>query len=345
MTFLNAFVAASRGRLVLFQSLAIGLVAGGLTTFALFRGPAQSVDAAVVCDYYASPIGLASGSGTLLSPWSLQTALNKTGQIVTGKTLCLQGGVYRGKFKSTLNGGGTVRGLDGAVIDGYVTTTLVNAMDATQTTFTVANASAFLTPVAFGGANTVIIDGEAIFIEGVNNINGNNITGERAGSGSSTSPVPHAAGSLVRLAGNQLYVTGSNTTYRDIEILNSEPLRNWQTDGAEGLRGNGIFNTGSGNKFINIIAHDNLSGLFSGSSSSNTEFYGCISYNNGMYDPPADPPGKGHGGYFENVSGYSRLHENIFLNNFNNGFQLYGRTAAYVGGDLRGNIASNSGAP
>ncbi|MFN0279328.1 MAG: cohesin domain-containing protein, partial [Pyrinomonadaceae bacterium] len=33
------------------------------------------------------------------------------------------------------------------------------------------------------------------------------------------------------------------------------------------------------------------------------------------------------------------------LNNFNNGFQLYGRTAAYVGGDLRGNIASNSGAP
>lgn len=291
------------------------------------------------CDYYASPVGLASGSGTLVSPWSLQTALNKTAVVVAGKTLCLQGGVYKGKFQSTLNGG-TVRGLAGAVIDGYLFTTLSSAIDATQNTITVADASIFLTPWQSGSANSLIVDGEALYINGVS---GNTVTVNRAAAGSSTAAVAHAAGTLVRLAGNQLYAAGNNTTYQDIEIRNSEPLRNWITDGAEGLRGCGVFNTGNGNKFVNLNVHDNLSGIFSGSSSSNTEVYGTLSYNNGMFD--GTDQGKGHGMYLENASGYSRIYDNIVLNNFGNGTQLYGRTAAYPGGDIQGNVWANSGSP
>ncbi len=293
------------------------------------------------CDYYASPIGLASGTGTLASPWSLHTALNKTTVVVAGKTLCVQAGTYRGKFKSTLNGG-TVRGLGGVVIDGYLFTTLPSAIDASQTSITMADPSAFVMPWQQGGATSLIVDGEALYING---ITGNTVSVNRAAAGSSTAAVTHTAGTLVRMAGNQLLVGGSNTTYRDIEVMNSEPLRNWQTDGAEGLRGNGIFNTGDGNKFVNLIAHDNLSGIFTGSSSSNTEIYGCLSYNNGMNDPAADPPGKGHGMYLENSAGYLKAYDNIVLNNFNNGMQLYGRSAASVGGDLQGNAVANSGAP
>jgi hypothetical protein len=283
--------------------------------------------------------GAASGSGTLSNPWSLQTALSKTAVVVAGKTLCVQAGVYRGKFQSSLNGG-TVRGVGGAVIDGYLYTTLSGAMDATQNTITVADASIFVTPWQAGAATSLIVDGEALYINGVS---GNTISVNRAAAGSSTAAVAHNAGALVRMAGNQLYTTGSNTTYQDLEIRNSDPLRNWNTDGAEGLRGCGVFNTGNGNKFVNLNIHDNLNGIFSGSSSSNTEVYGTLSYNNGMFDDTDQ--GKGHGMYLENASGYSRIHNNIVLNNFGNGTQLYGRTAAYPGGDIQGNVWANSGAP
>ena len=251
----------------------------------------------------------------------------------------MQSGTYRGKFQSTLNGG-TVRGLGGVVIDGYLFTTLSSAINSSQTSISVADASAFVTPWQVGGASTLIVDGEALFI---NSISGNTITVNRAAAGSSTVPVSHAAGTLVRMAGNQLYTASTNTTYQDIEIKNSDTLRNWNTDGAEGLRGCGIFNTGNGNKFVNLNIHDNLSGIFSGSSSSNTEVYGTLSYNNGVFDDTDQ--GKGHGMYLENASGYSRIHDNIVLNNFGNGTQLYGRTAAYPGGDIQGNIWANSGAP
>lgn len=90
------------------------------------------------CDYYASPAGSSHGNGTISNPWSLQTALNKTDVIVTGKTLCLRGGKYSGKFESTLNGG-TVRALtdEYPIIDGYLYTTLLENIDSLQTTITV----------------------------------------------------------------------------------------------------------------------------------------------------------------------------------------------------------------
>ncbi len=298
--------------------------------------PTANATPASGCDLYAATSGTANGAGTSANPWSLQAALGKN---IAGKTLCLQAGIYRGKFRSTLTGG-TVRGLPGAVIDGYLTTTLNSAMTATQNTLVVADASVFITPFQSGAANTLIVDGEALYI---NSISGNTINVNRAAAGSSTGAVAHNAGVLVRLAGNQLYTAGSNTTYQDIEILNSDPKRDWRYDGAEGLRGCGIFNTGNGNRFINLDIHDNLNGIFSGSSSSNTEVYGNLSYNNGMFDGTTE--GKGHGMYLENSSGFSKIHNNIVFNNFGNGTQLYGRTASYVGGDVQGNVFANSGSP
>src|SRR5262249_23035233 len=127
----------------------------------------------------------------------------------------------------------------------------------------------------------------------------------------------------------------------DFEIMNSMPSR----DGAaipEIARGAGVFNTGGGNKFINLIVHDNVNGLFTGNSTSNTEIYGTLSYNNGILSG-TDP--HGHGMYLENGSGYSRIYDNIVLNNFNLGTQAFGVTASYIGGDIKGSIFANAGAP
>jgi hypothetical protein len=294
--------------------------------------------ASFTCDYFASPSGTASGSGSITSPWNLQTALNKTALITSGKTLCLRGGTYFGKFRSTLNGG-TVRSYPGewAKIDGNVTTILGEAVDSTQQFITLASSAGL-----FSGA-TIAIDNETIQIDYV--LADNTVHVNRHWDGSTA--VDHINGAVVSIMGSgpQLYVAGSNTVYRDFEITNSSTTsRNgWARANnrlINRIRGGGITAQGNGNSYINLIIHDNAGGIFTGSSSSNTLFYGCLVFNEGMFNP-AD----GHGLYLENSSGYSRVYETLVLNNFNLGIQAYGVTGPYVGGDMRGVVVAGSGSP
>lgn len=291
------------------------------------------------CDYYASPTGSASGSGTLASPWNLFAALGKTAQVRDGRTLCLRGGTYTGKFISTLNGGGIVRSAPGewAVIDGYSATALTSAITSTQSSFTVTDGSRIF-PV--GGSDEITIDGEVLKFCSKS---GNTLTGcFRAASGTIGGAVAHAAGASVIQSGSQLNVNGANTTYRDFEIRNSLPSRNADLV-PEITRGAGVVNTGDGNSFINLIIHDNVNGVFTSSASRNTFLYGIISYNNGIAGNNSGL--LGHGYYLENAAGYSRVYESMSLNSFNLGMQGYGVTGPYVGGDVRGSVFANSGAP
>ena len=59
--------------------------------------------AARATDYYAAPGGSSSGTGSISSPWDLQTALNQT-VARPGDTIWLRGGVYHGTYTSYLNG-------------------------------------------------------------------------------------------------------------------------------------------------------------------------------------------------------------------------------------------------
>lgn len=294
--------------------------------------------ASFTCDYYASPTGTVSGAGSLASPWDLQTALGKTTLIRNGKTLCLRGGTYLGKFRSALTGGGIVRSAPGewAKIDGYRTTTLTQAITAAQTSLTVANPTGLF---VFGSDDFITIGSENMPILGVD---GNTLFVVRAGTGTIGGARPHNANDIVSLAGTEFYVSGSDTTYRDFEVMNSIPFRNGDVT-PEIASGNGIINVGSGNKFVNLVVHDTMNGIFSSNLSSNTEIYGCLTYNNGQFLSSGE--GKGHGMYLENGSGYSRIYNNISLNNFNLGTQLFGVTASYLGGDIQGNTFANSGSP
>ncbi len=290
------------------------------------------------CDYFAAPDGNSSGDGTTTA-WDLQTALNKTSLITGTKVLCLKGGTYIGKFTSTLNGG-VVRSAPGewAKLDGFKVTTLTAPITASSQTIDVADTTGFPSPTQL---IEVAIGNEVVRIFGRN---GNTLTVyDRGASGSTGGATAHNAGEELALAGNGLFVTGGNTTYRDFEVMTSDPIRDANLGAARTWGRGGLTNVGNGNKFINLVLHDNLSGIFTGNNSSNTEIYGNIIYNNGSKNLTGG--GSGHGMYLENGSGYHKVYSNIVYNSYNLGMQLYGVTAAYVGGDLEDNVWANSGAP
>lgn len=296
----------------------------------------------LAADFYAST----SGSGTtcsFASPCSLQTALNNQANMGPGDTLYLRGGTYLGKFSSALDGG-TVRSYPGewAVIDGNLTTTLNGAINASVTTINLTSG----TGIDVG--SKVAIDSEIINVLAVS---GNQITDCVRG-WDGTTAASHSDAATVRLAGNQLNVSSTNTTYRDFEITNSWTNRDTGTSccgfGAI-VRGAGVSQpASSGNNYINLIIHDNLDGLFVGSSSSNTQFYGLLLYNNGMHyfdSGEGRDAGSGNGIYTENSSGYSRTYNVISLNNFNYNGQYFGVSGAYVGGDIQDSVFANAGSP
>ena len=254
-----------------------------------------------------------------------------------------------GKFISTLNGGGTVRSAPGewAVLDGYLTTSLNGAINSSQTTLTVASSMNIV------DGSVLSIDTEHVLI--TSTVSGNTRTVMRGWNG--TTPAAHSIGAVITHVGNQLTLNGDNMTYRDLEITNSLPQRDLTPPGLDDqgccgfyskIRGAGVViaNT-SGNNLINLIVHDNLDGIFTGSSSSNTLVYGCVTYNNGGHwtNPIEGERGAGNGMYLENSAGYSRVYETISVNNFGHGGQFFGVTGPYVGGDVQGVVFANAGSP
>ena len=291
-------------------------------------------------NFYADPSIVSGGDGTIGDPWSLQEALTNGSQ-TTGDTLWLRGGTYGGKFISSLDGG-AVQSYPGewAKIDGNWTTTLNGAINSSQTTFTLTDASMVLS----GGALEIWIDDEIITIYSKS---GNNITSSaRNAEGTVGGAAAHADGATVRLVSSQQFlVTGDNTIYQNFEVTTS--LTNRTTIWGK-MRGGGISTyVGNGNSFINLIVHDVVTGIFTGSSSANTTIYGCLSYNNGMKTmaPYYGGEPRGTNYYLENSAGYSRVYECMSLNGFAGNGQFFGVTGPYVGGDMQGTVFANAGAP
>jgi hypothetical protein len=55
-------------------------------------------------DFYVAPNGSSSGSGSISSPWDLQTALNQPAAVHAGDKIWLRGGTYNGRYLANLNG-------------------------------------------------------------------------------------------------------------------------------------------------------------------------------------------------------------------------------------------------
>lgn len=141
-----------------------------------------------------------------------------------------------------------------------------------------------------------------------------------------------------------LLVDGSYTWFWGFEITSSDPGRvsaqtgSWVTDIK---RGEGIFTSqegkcGKGCRFINLYIHDARQGVGFWKDAADAELYGCIIANNGWCGPDK---AHGHGVYAQNSSGTKRIVDNIIMNNFSHGIQIYGsETAPLDNFVLEGNV-------
>jgi hypothetical protein len=227
--------------------------------------------------FYVSPDGKPNGNGKKKKPLDLRTALGRN-SFPPGATIYLLGGVYRGKFVSSLSGSDnapiTVRSAPGewAIIDG-------NGLDAT-------------------GDDTA----------------------------------------------QTFQIFGNWVNYRDFEVMNSSTLREIANDSNRDVarRGSGIVVFGKNNKIINLVVHDNVTGIYMNASAENTEVYGVISYNNGLR---VGGDGAGHGMYVQNQHGTKLIRDSIILNNFGYGIQAFADNSFLLHITMDGNVIAGNGMP
>jgi hypothetical protein len=298
--------------------------------------------------FFVSAAAGSKGKGTKKKPWDLQTALSQPDGIRPGDTIYLRGGIYNGKFVSSLNGTPvspiTVRSYPGewAVIDGYVTTSLSGAISSTQKTLNLADATKFP-------------DGSVVTLHDQSDPGSEEQLMLPSRSGSSYSNVQrgwngtpvqfHSSGATVVLGGDQLFVQGTNAIYRDFEIRNSNPVRTQipaNTQNSPHLRGEGVFIVGPANSFVNLVIHDCQEGIFNGNTGVGTTIYGCIIYNNGYV---AGGAFNGHGVYVLHSDTAKTLHikESVVFNNSNIGIKNDSQNGNAVNIWHEGDVSFNNG--
>jgi Secretion system C-terminal sorting domain len=135
-----------------------------------------------------------------------------------------------------------------------------------------------------------------------------------------------------------LLINGAYTWYMGFEVTNSDPEREITQSGSNPpeRRGAGLSLFGAGIKIINLVIYDTGEGIDAWTPVIDGEFYGNIIFNNGWYAPDSH---HGHGIYSQNNTGTKRFINNIILNNFGFGWQVFGSINAslnnfYIEGTL-----------
>ena len=312
------------------------------------------------CNWYTSPdVRLGTGDGSIANPWHLQTALDKTGVILAGQTLCLRGGTYQGKFVGRLTGTPsapiTVRSRPGewARIDISVQAKLVTDIGSGS-----GNSTILVTDTAGLRPNSFIrIDTEGIWLQSVDYTT-KTLTVCRGYGSQNCVGVPHAAGSRVLYMSNitpngnitaGLGIVGANTIYRDLEVFASNMTRttntiNTQDDPDSVGSATAIMSDAVGNKIVNMVMHDAAGGS-GGPGSLGAEVYGSIISNIGWIDPNR---GSGHGFYIHNPTpDLFRVVDNIVFNNFGFGVHGFAQNVQGFANNIwmEGNISFNNGSP
>ena len=130
-----------------------------------------------------------------------------------------------------------------------------------------------------------------------------------------------------------LAVAGPYVTFRNFEVMNSDPNR----PAAQFARPTGVDVKARNTKFIHLSVHDVGQGFGFWSEAPDSEIAGCVIYNNGTtsFD---------HGIYTQNATGTKTIRENVVLNNYGYGIHVYGSdTASLVGFDISGNASFHNG--
>jgi hypothetical protein len=228
------------------------------------------------------------------------------------------------------------------VIDGYATTTLSAAISSTQKTLSLADGSKF----PEGSVVTVHDQSDPASEEQLMlpAKSGNSYSNVQRG-WNGTPVQTHSSGAVVVLGGNQLTVNGDYLRIMSVRITNSNPVRVQNTPNSQNgphVRGEGIFNLGVHNEFINLIIDNNQDGIFNGAAGVGPLVYGSIVFNNGYV---AGGAYNGHGLYLihENVSNTCFIKENIVFNNSSIGIKGDSQNGDTVNIWSEGNVSFNSG--
>jgi len=302
------------------------------------------------CDFYAAPNGLSGNNGTTASQaWDLHTALNKTTVVTAGKTLCLNGGIYKGNFTSTLAGSSsgnvTIRSTPGqwAVIDGYVTSNLSADLSIptpvvdTQGNKTYTSACNIPSGSTFKPGYLIKVDQELMQITGGTD---GNFTCTRAQD--KTAVATHKKGALLEVYGVGLTVNGAYVAVRDLELTNTYPVRivgdyygidHYRTKGAN------IAIYAPNSKFVNLVIHDGC-GIGFWTPAANSEVSGNIVYNVGQ---DADNRGHCHSIYTQNAIPTKKINDNIVFNSFGYGIHAYTEGGFIDNLSFDGNVSFNAG--
>ncbi len=285
-------------------------------------------------DFYVAPNGSKGGTGSLASPWDLQTALQQPAAVHPGDTIWLRGGRYVGTFRSFLTGSPSspikVRQYPGerATLDGNAATTLATAMDGSTSTCTLA--------ANLYGPNSVIrIDSEDIYLWDKALIPNRGWNG--------TTATPHAAGATVITNTVALAIDGAYTWFMGFEITNTSGARSNATTGSlpPDRLGFAIDANGPGTKVINMVIHDAGQGIGLWTSATDGEAYGNLIYYNGW---DASDRGHGHGIYTQNLApSVKRIADNVLFGQFAIGIQAYTGGGNIDNIQLEGNVAFDNG--
>ncbi len=146
-------------------------------------------------------------------------------------------------------------------------------------------------------------------------------------------------------------IGGQYTWYWGFEIFSSEPNRRSTQDGSwptDLNRGScvGIAQDVAhvGIRLINLVLHDGTDAIGSFQTHQDGEIYGNLIYNNGWNG--ATDRGHGNGMYVQNQTGTKKISDNIILNQYGGGMQIYGSSAAYLDNiQVTGNTIYSSGWP
>lgn len=197
-------------------------------------------------DFYASPVGSPAAAGTIIDPWDLQTAFDKT-TLQPGDTVWLRAGTYTHSPQGVITGN-----------EGYIFQISISGSTAGQITF------------RGYPSERASIDGGA-FAAGIFAYHANTRPTVNVGNSGNA-----AMGNFITLQDLELF--SSSKEARTSIADSSFPLDIARSDGPY------VFGTGA--KIINCVIHDTTAGISAWKQSKLAEIYGCLFFNCGWQGNP-----------------------------------------------------------
>jgi len=201
---------------------------------------------------------------------------------------------------------------------------------------------------AFQGAGGQVQPGATVYLRGGTYTHAADSDGDINVSGSSEAPITFrsypgewAVIDAAYTGRSAVRFFGSDVILRDVELVNSDPQRDVGQQGRSDL----TYWKGPRCRLINSVLHDGGNAVGFWAESHDSEVYGCLIYNTGMWERANPAVTWGHSFYVQNEEGATKkINSNVALFPFRNGLDVYSATTAGGAGvTVEGNVLAYPG--